>query len=406
MKVNKKLVKPYVQVGALVCVIALVFFLGLGIGNGFIQFSAQKLISIDAGENRGLPASLNYGAIQQEYNILKQNYDGKLSISQLQNAVQTELASSPGDPYTEYFNSTNAKQLNNILNDTFSGIGASLGTNSKGQIVVIAPLNGYPAQKAGIKAGDVIDSINGKSTNGLNVDDAVDDIRGPSGTNVNLQITRNGSEQLVFNIKRSVITYPSVTSKIMDGNIGYIQISSFASDTSGLVQSAANMFVKKGVKSVILDLRGDPGGLVSAAVNVSSLWLPTGKTIMVEKHNGQVIQTYTSNGNDILNGLPTVVLIDGGSASASEITAGALHDNKVATLIGQKSFGKGSVQEIFPLSGGAEFKVTIAHWFTPDGKSISGTGIQPDITVTPTAADQQNGTDVQLNAAVSYLQSH
>ena len=385
-------------------VIVLVFFLGLYIGGGQIRFGINGIVSI-GGENANLPRSLNYGLIQQEYNIIKQNFDGKLSINKLQDGTMSGLASSTGDPYTEYFNAAEAKQLNNILDDTFSGVGASLGTNSSGQIEVIAPLSGYPAQKAGLKTGDLITSVNGKSTSNMNVDDVVNEIRGPAGTSVTLGVTRD-SQQLTFTIKREVITYPSVSSKILSGNIGYIQITSFSSDTSQLAQNAANSFVKAGVKGVILDLRGNPGGLVDAAVSVSSLWLPQGKTIMVEKHDGQVVQTYTSTGTYTLGGIPTVVLIDGGSASASEITAGALHDNNAAKLIGQKSFGKGSVQQIFDLPGAAELKVTIAHWFTPDGKSINGVGIQPDITVVPTTADQNNGVDDQLNSAISYIQSH
>jgi carboxyl-terminal processing protease len=207
-------------------------------------------------------------------------------------------------------------------------------------------------------------------------------------------------------ITRAQITIPSVTWKILSGNIGYIQIAQFGDDTSSLAQQAAQQFKAADVKGVVLDLRDNPGGLVSAAVNVSSLWLPQGKLIMQEKRGSTVLQTYDSTGNDLLKGVPTVVLINDGSASASEITAGALHDNQAAYLIGTTSFGKGSVQELDNLSNGGELKVTIAHWYRPDGKNINHIGITPDETVQLTTAQLAAGNDTQENAAISYLNSH
>ncbi len=401
---NKKII---VQISVLLVVAFLFLTLGISIGDGVIQFGNGRIVSINTSSStQGLPTSLNYAAVQQEYNILKNNFDGKLTNQQLQDGMQAGLTDATGDPFTEYFNSSQAKIFNNELNNTFSGIGAELGKNAKGQVIVISPLSGYPADKAGIKAQDVIISVNGKSTSGKDIDGVVNSIRGPNGTIVTLEVQRGTDPVQTYKVTRQQITAPSVQSSIINGDTGYIQIVSFAGDTGSLAQTAANNFKAKGVKHIILDLRDNPGGLVTAAVDVSSLWLPQGQTIMIEKHDNKVVQTYQSTGNDILKGIPTVVLINGGSASASEITAAALRDNKAATLIGQKSYGKGSVQEIDNLTGGAVLKVTIAHWFTPNDVTINKKGIQPDIIVTQSAADTSTNTDTQKNAAIKYLQTH
>jgi carboxyl-terminal processing protease len=243
----------------------------------------------------------------------------------------------------------------------------------------------------------------------MSVTQAVGKIRGPAGTTVTLQIVR-GSQQLSIKIMRSNISIPSVTSKVVNG-IGYLSISRFGDDTADLATQAAQNFQKQHVKGVVLDLRSDPGGLLQAAVSVSSLWVSQGKTILTERRDGVVTNTYTADGSDILAGLPTVVLIDGGSASASEITAGALHDNGVATLVGQQSYGKGSVQQIVQLGGGAILKVTVAHWYTPDGKNIDKVGITPDkkvaastnSNVVPGGTNDSAANDPQLAAAMASL---
>jgi carboxyl-terminal processing protease len=396
---QKKVRKSVVGLCVIVALIA-VYILGINVGDGRISLSIHKSL------NANLPATLNYTTVNEVYQDIRAQYDGKVTVNQLLDGMKNGLTEATGDPYTEYFNPSNAQQFNEELNNSFTGIGAELSQDSKGDIIILSPINGFPAAKAGIQPSDVIVSVNGKSTSGMSVDQVVDEIRGPAGTKVTLQILRSGTQQLSFTITRANITLPSVTSQILTDNIGYMAISEFSSDTSSLADQAAQKFAQAHVKGVILDLRDDPGGLVAAAVNVSSLWLPSGKLIMQEKQGNTVIQTYYATGNDILNGIPTVVLINSGSASASEITAGALHDNGDAYLIGETSFGKGSVQEIDQLANGGELKVTIAHWYRPDGQNINHKGITPDEVVALTQQEIQAGQDTQKSAAIAYLQAH
>lgn len=391
---QRRLLKATKLVGIAVIIVA-IFELGLNIGNGRIMIGETQT---------GLPSSLNYASLTQEYTALRENYDGKLTATQLLNGAKAGMAEVINDPYTEYFTASEANEFNDELNNSFSGIGAELGADSNGDIEIIAPISGTPAAKAGLQPKDIIATIDGKSTSGLSPDAAVNDIRGPAGTKVTLGIVR-GSQQLSFTITRENITVPTVQTKILNGNIGYIQITSFGNDTSTLAEQAATQFKSEHVKGIVLDLRDDPGGLVTAAVNVSSLWLPSGKMIMQERRGSIVVQTYASTGNDILQGIPTVVLVNGGSASASEITTGALHDNGAAYVIGTQTFGKGVVQELLNLSGGSELKVTVASWYRPDGEDIEHKGITPDRIVQLTSAEANAGNDTQLSAALAYLAS-
>ncbi len=373
-----------------------IFELGVNIGNGRISVGATQ---------SGLPSSLNYASLAQEYTALRENYNGKLTATQLLNGAKAGLAQAANDPYTEYFTASEAKDFNNQLNDSFSGIGAELGADSNGNVEIIAPITGSPAAKASLQPKDIIASINGKSTSGMSPDTAVSAIRGPAGTRVTLGVIRGGTQQLSITITRQNISVPTVQSKVLDGNIGYMQVTTFGDDTGTLAQQAANTFKNDNVKGIVLDLRDNPGGLVTSAVDLSSLWLPSGKTIMQEKRGSTVVQTYASTGTDTLQGIPTVVLVNGGSASASEITAGALHDNGAARIIGTQSYGKGVVQEILDLSGGAQLKVTVASWYRPNGQNINHKGITPDQIVNMTSSDANSGNDTQLNAAETYLAS-
>lgn len=376
-----------------------VFLVGLGIGSNKIALGPDGVFrkSIQKTENN----KLDYSGVEEIYSKLEEGFDGQLDGTKLEDGLKSGLVASAGDPYTEYMNASDSKDFSDQLKGTFEGIGAELGKDGQ-SIIIISPIDGFPAQKAGLKSKDIISKINDESAYNITISDAVKKIRGPKGTQVKLEIIRDG-KAIKFDITREQINIPSVKSEITDDNIGIIKISRFGEDTVDLANKAADEFKSKNVKGVILDMRGDPGGLLDASVGVSSLWLPKGKTILEEKRDNKVIKTYTSNGKATLSGIPTIVLVDGGSASASEITTGALKDNGFATVVGTKTYGKGSVQEVRPLDDGGVLKVTIAHWFTPKGININKTGIEPDQKVEVSDDDIKANRDPQKDAALAKL---
>lgn len=376
-----------------------IFAAGVTIGRGNIHVRGLSQAS-----NQNSSAAFDYSSVDQLYGLLKSDFDGNLNKTQLLDGIKTGLVNATGDPYTEYFNPKDAKDFNQELTGSFTGIGAELGTDADNNIVIVSPLAGFPADKAGLKPKDIIAAVNGQSTSGMSVDSVVRKIRGPENTEVKLTIIRGNGKPFEVSIKRAKITVPSVQYH-EDGNIGYLKISQFTNDTVDLAQKAAAEFKTKGVKGVVLDLRGDPGGYLDGAVDISSMWLAKGQTVVSERRGSTVLTTKYSSGSSELAGLPTVVLIDNGSASASEITAGALHDNGAATLVGSKSFGKGSVQQVENLLDGSELKVTIARWYTPDGKNIDKQGIKPDVAIDNSDADRQAGKDPQKDKAYQILQS-
>jgi len=376
-----------------------VFTLGHGLGNGRVTFGRDHYAVV----SKDLPKDLRYSEVEQIYDRLRQNFDGQLKEADLIEGLKEGLVNAAGDQYTQYLSPEDAKEFNEDLNGTFSGIGARLMQDENDMVMVEVPLAGYPAEKAGLRARDIIIEINGESAYNLSVNDAVEKIRGPEGTKVKLKLLRGGKEQLDLEITRVTITIPSVESKMLEGGIGYMQVARFDASTGSLASKAAQEFKAAAAKGVILDLRNNPGGVLDAAVDLSGIWLPQDKVVLQEKRDGVVIRTYDSNGPGTLQGVPTIVLINEGSASASEITAGALKDNNAATLVGEKSFGKGSVQTLDELPNGGILKVTIARWFRPNGKNIDKEGITPDKKVTRSLEDIEKGRDPQKDAAITSL---
>jgi carboxyl-terminal processing protease len=341
---------------------------------------------------------LELASVQATYNTLKQRYNGTLSTAKLVEGANRGLVDAAGDPYTVYMNKKEAEEFDKDLDGTFSGIGAELDKKDN-KLVIVAPLDDSPALKAGVKAGDIVARVNDEDTSEWSIDKAISKIKGKAGTTIKLTIVRN-DEVKDISITRAVITDPSVKSE-QKGDIGIIRVSRFGNDTGSLVRKSAQTFKDANVKGVVLDLRGNGGGYLEAAQEVASVWLDNGAVVVTEKGTHES-QTDHASGDSILKGVPTIVLVDGGSASASEIVAGALKDNQVAKLVGEKTFGKGSVQKTFDLAKGAKVKVTIAKWYTPHGTSISKVGIEPDVT----AAFGENSTrenDPQLNKALELL---
>ena len=319
------------------------------------------------------------------------------------------LAASYGDPFTEFFPPQQAKAFNENISGSFAGVGMEIDVKN-GVLTVVAPLQGTPAQKAGVKPGDEIVAINGASTAGISTNEAVNEIRGPKGSVVDLTIVRDG-KQLDFKITRDTIQVPETKDSYNPSTGVYtIALYEFTSDSATLFDEAWARFKASGAKYLILDLRGNPGGYLDAAVNIAGHFLPQGETIVTEDFGGkQPNQVHTSLGpDDLPAGTKVVVLVDGGSASASEILAGALKDHHVATLVGTQTFGKGSVQTLIPIGGG-QLKVTIARWVTPSGQWIMEKGITPDIKVPIASSTPQftpdTSADPQYERAVQFLTS-
>lgn len=376
-----------------------VFFFGVGVGNGRIEL---ELGANSNSYSNDLPDDMDYSEVERVYDVLRSNYDGELTVEQLMQGLMSGLARATGDPYTEYLSAEESREFQNELDGTFSGIGAEL-SKEKSTIVIVAPISGYPAEKVGLLPKDAILEIDGESAYDISVTEAVSRIRGEEGTDVKLKILRGGSQELEIEVTREQITIPSTEHEILGGDIGYLKISRFSEDTVRLARAAANEFKNSRVRGVIVDVRSNPGGLLDTAVDVASIWLPRGATVLEEKRGSVTIKSFNAKGNPILEEIPTVVLINEGSASASEIVAGALKDHNAATLIGTQSFGKGSVQSLERLPGGATLKVTIARWFTPSDKNIDKEGIEPNQEVGRGEEDFENDRDPQKDAAIRQL---
>ena len=342
--------------------------------------------------------TIDLSSVQKTYQELVANYDGKLDTQKLIYGANRGLVEAAGDPHTAYMDPDETKEFDKSLSGQIGGgIGAEIGLRNN-KPTIIKPLENSPAQKAGIKAGEAIVKVNDEASSDWSVEKVVSKIRGEVGTSVKLTLLSDGKTREVSVVRQNIVS-PAVESEI-DGEIGILKVNRFGDDTVSLARKYASEFVEKGVKRVILDLRNNPGGTVGAAQGLLGIWLDN-QIAMTERRGSEIVKTLRTTGTPILGNMKTVVLINGNSASASEITAGALREYGKATLVGQKSYGKGSVQIVLGLPGGSQMKVTEARWYTPKGKNIDKTGIEPDIKVDLSSDDVNNNVDPQMDKAKS-----
>jgi len=386
----KKIIYPIV----LVIAFLIVFALGAWIGATKIAYHVPQ------------PGTIDFSLFWDAYNKLQQNYinPSKITNQKIVYGAISGMANSLGDPYTNFFDPQQAQKFQQDLTGSFEGIGAEIGIK-KDLLTIIAPLKGTPAEKAGLKSGDVVVKIDGKDATNMTADEAVDLIRGPKGTPVTLTILRDGwNNTKDIKIVRDTIKVPSIEWSLKNEDVAYIQIYQFDDTLPADFKTIALAILQSPAKKIVLDLRNDPGGYLEAAQNVAGWFLQKGQTVTIEDFGkAKPQQTYKADGNSELANYPIVVLINQGSASASEILSGALRDDRNVKLIGNKSFGKGCVQEVVNLTGGSFLKITIANWLTPKGSSISDVGLTPDIKIDLTDQDIQQKKDPQLDKALEIV---
>ncbi|MEX2091014.1 MAG: S41 family peptidase [Candidatus Paceibacterota bacterium] len=368
-------------------IIVVIVSLVLGFWGGF-WFQNGKGEGIAVVKNlinreEGKPAEADFSLFWKVYEDLQEKYvdNDKLDAKNILYGAISGMVNSIGDPYTVFFEPVSSQKFQEEISGSFGGVGIEIGKRNN-ILTVISPIKDTPAYKAGIKAGDKILKIDGKPTDDISIEEAVNSIRGKRGTKVVLTI--QNSETKDIELIRDTIKVPTIEWKLIekDGkSIAYMQIYSFNQTVDSEFKKASEEILKSGASGIILDLRNNPGGLLDSAINLAGWFLEKNKVIVVEEFGDGSKNEFKSDGNGLLKSYPLVILINGGSASASEILAGALHDNKGTRLVGVKSFGKGSVQELQKYSNGSSLKVTIAKWLTPAGISISETGIEPDVKV-------------------------
>ena len=309
------------------------------------------------------------------------------------------------DPYSAYMSPESFIEMETETSGKFGGLGIEVGMEF-GVVKVITPMDGSPAEREGVKAGDYIVKINETQVQGKTLLEAVELMRGPVGSSLEITVRRKGVKKaLVFEIEREIIEVKSVKSKIIDENVGYIRLTSFNENSSKQIKDKIKNFKRDKINKYVLDLRNNPGGLLSQAVKISDFFLNNGEIVSTKSRKSSENRKYFAKKGDIINGETLIVLINYGSASASEIVAGALKEHKRAIVIGENSYGKGSVQSIIPLKNKGAIRLTISKYYLPSGKSISGTGIVPDIEVLESTDDFRinTKTDNQLDFAIKLL---
>jgi carboxyl-terminal processing protease len=395
----------------IVIVLAIILFSG-----GFIIGKKQSTISVSDkiffNQELGKPEAVDFSLFWQALQTLEEKYvnSAKIDYKKILYGAIEGMTGSLGDDYTVFMEPEKAKSFIQSVsgNDSFGGVGMELGLKAK-VITVITPLEGTPAFKAGIKAGDVILKIDDTSTENMQVEEAVNLIRGKKGTQVKLTMMRKSfGEPKEFTMVRDTIQVPVIKWEMLNSSTGekdiaYIKIYQFTANLSSKFKDIVSEILKNNAKKIIIDLRNNPGGYLEAAVDITSWFNAKNSVVVKEEFKNGATDEYKSSGYSAIQNFPVVVLINKGSASASEIMAGALRDIRGIKLVGEKTFGKGSVQEIENFKDGSSLKITIAKWLTPSGISINEEGLNPDITIELTEEDYNNDKDPQLDKAIELL---
>lgn len=354
------------------------------------------------------PSDVDFSLFWEAYNTLKEKFvdPEKIDIEKIIYGAISGMTETLEDPYTTFFTPEETKEFEEELSGIYEGIGMEIGIKDN-QLQVVAPLEGTPAQKVGLRPGDKIMKVDGEDTSSLSIEEAVTLIRGPRGTKVTLTILREGwVEPKDFDLIRQRIQIPSLKWEIKDDDIAYIRIYQFNEPLSSEFSKAAMEILAGPSKKIILDLRNNPGGYLDIAIDVAGWFLERGKVVVIEDFGGRKEgEKYITEGNSQFTEWPLVVLINEGSASGSEILAGALRYHRDARLVGKPSFGKGSIQEAVELEGESMIKITVAKWLTPDGVSISEVGLRPDVEVEITDEDYEENRDPQLDTAIEILKN-
>lgn len=406
---DRKKKRPFASIFFVAFLIAIAYVIGVERGKtestspGGSAFSlpASSLFSSSRTSDRP-----DMGVFWKTWDLLHERFVDREKLDTttlLYGAIKGMLAATD-DPYTTFFDPEENKSFQEDIAGSFEGIGAEIGMKNK-VLTIVAPLDDSPAQKAGIRSGDMIVKINDENTAEMTVDEAVKKMRGPKGTDVKLTIFRDGEKETRdITVHRGVITVKSVKLEWKENDIALVKINQFGEDTVDEFTAVVKQLRSRPTRGIVLDLRDDPGGLLDAAVDIGSLMIPKGKPVVLEEDSEKNRETLPTHGGDVLSGIPTAVLINEGSASAAEILSAALRENRDnVTLIGKKSFGKGSVQELVPVSKDTSFKVTVARWLTPNGEQINKAGIKPDIDIDRTNEDFAANRDPQMDKALEVV---
>ncbi len=392
----------------IVLIVLASFYTGVSVGEKKNSNKAEVL-SLD-NKDLGQPNGVDFAPFWKAWNILNEKFvpatttDAVTDQEKVWGAIEG-LANSLDDPYTQFLPPVENELFQSDVRGNFEGVGMEIGQRD-GILTVISPIKGTPAYNAGILSGDKIIEIEDTPTYNLSTDESVSLIRGKKGTAVELTIIREGEEEpLKVSVVRDVINIPTINTEILPNKVFVIELYSFSANSPTLFRKALREFIESRTDKLIIDLRGNPGGYLEASIDMASWFLPPGKVVVREDFGDQQEETiYRSRGYNVFNDkLKLVILINGGSASASEILAGALQEHNIAKVVGERSFGKGSVQELINITSETSLKVTIARWVTPLGISISEDGVKPDIEVQNTKEDLAKGKDAQKEKAIEAL---